>query len=395
MIDLRAMNERVLPMQIHTPLVTSLLQTTASFKILSVCDVGEAFWSIRLADEVTEYFCFLDPRGRAWKFLVAPLGYCNSPAAFNSGLEAILLKAPERYCDDLVCHTDDASSHDTDLRRLFSILRQYRLKLNEKCELFRLKVRFVGHEVSHNVISPILEAETLRNWPLPKTQSGLRSFLGVAAFYKDFVPGLSIIAASLYEITGKNKVFLLEERHVKAFGELKQALLNAVSLRPPSRDPTTRSRLYVDASEVGAGAHLQQLVDGVWYPVAFGTKLWNKRQSLYSAVVREAMAILFGIKWNYRDRCSLFLNTFTKPLDLHMVEDERQRQRFAAACAEQATEIRLNEKSQLVHRRKTLLFLLCTHSKEALYEAPAYILRILLAHRIKAKCGSHVDVDYL
>jgi hypothetical protein len=69
--------------------------------------------------------------------------------------------------------------------------------------------------------------------------------------------------------------------------------------------------LYVDASQVGAGAHLQQLIDGVWHPVGFATKFFNKRQILYSAVFCEALGIIqcirrFGHIFRYRtlDVCS-------------------------------------------------------------------------------------------
>ena len=301
-IDMRELNERVVPMAMHTPLIMSLLEDAAHSRIFSVMDISEAFWTVPIAEEFKDYFAFIDHRQRVWRFEVCPFGFKNSPAIFGNALEKAMHNAPpsaSRYCDDLLCHTDEVEQHDRDIRRLLEIIRAFRLRLNSKSELFRRRVKYVGHWLAHNQIAPILEQDTLRNWPLPTTQTAMRSLLGLANFYKDFVPRLGLICAPLYELTGKGRAYELEDRHVAAFHALVEALLNASSLYPPSRSPGTRTRLYVDASQVGSGAHLQQLIDGKWRPVGFATKLFNKRQSQYSAVVREAIGIVQGIRRFY------------------------------------------------------------------------------------------------
>lgn len=298
-IDMRALNQRVVPILMHTPLIDNLLEDAANSRIFSTLDLSEAFWSVPIAEEYKDWFSFIDHRQRVWRFEVCPFGFTNSPAIFSNALETAMRTVPtssKRYCDDLLCHTDLVDPHETELRLILGMLRKYRLHVNSKSKLFRLRVEYVGHWLSHNAIAPILEHKTLEEWPLPTSQTAMRSLLGFANFHRNFVPRLGVICAPLYELTGKHHPYVLEEKHVAAFHELKAALMRATALHPPSRAPGTRTRLYVDASQVGSGAFLQQLFDGVWYPVGYATKLFNKRQQQYSAIVREALGIVHGIQ---------------------------------------------------------------------------------------------------
>lgn len=123
------------------------------------------------------------------------------------------------------------------------------------------------------------------------------ALLGLANHYRSFIPNLGIICELLYKLTGKDVPFKMGESHIQAFHQLIDAFLHPRCLYPPSRDPHTPTRLYTDASSVGAGAHVPQFIDGEWRPVVFATKLFNARQRQYSAMAREAMGIVFALKY--------------------------------------------------------------------------------------------------
>ena len=155
------------------PLRTRPFHNTVSpnhLRIFSVMDISAAFWTVPIAEEFTDY------RQRVGQFEVCPFGFRNSLAIFSNALDKALSSAPDssvRNCDDIICHTDDIDQHEEDLRALLSIMRRCKLLLNNKSELFRTSVKYVGHMLSHNRICPIIEHDTIRSWPLQTSQSAI------------------------------------------------------------------------------------------------------------------------------------------------------------------------------------------------------------------------------
>ncbi len=142
--------------------------------------------------------------------------------------------------------------------------------------------------------------QAVREYKQPQTKKQVRVFLGLCGYYRRFIPSFSTIANPLTELTRKTKENIVKwDTHCKlAFKSLKKALTQHPVLTPP--DWENQFVLQTDASATGLGYVLSQRnQDGEEHPVAYGSRKLLPREQKYSAIEREALAIVSGIK-HYR-----------------------------------------------------------------------------------------------
>jgi hypothetical protein len=107
-------------------------------------------------------------------------------------------------------YANSLADHDRKLRNVFRRLRRNNLKLQpDKCELQRKEVAFLGHKISENGVEPDnRKVEATQKFPRPNTVRQLKSFLGLAGYYRMFVPHFSKIAAPLHKLLKKDAKFV-------------------------------------------------------------------------------------------------------------------------------------------------------------------------------------------
>jgi hypothetical protein len=156
---------------------------------------------------------------------------------------------------------------------------------------------FTGHVVGKGELRMEDEKlEKIKYAERPKTKKQVRSFLGLAGYYRKFIPNFADIAAPLTDLTKKGSPMNVDwkQEHERAFKVLRDLLTSAPILRLPNLQ--LPFILRTDASDVGVGAMLlQKHSDGV-FPVAFASKKLLQREKNYSVIERECLAIVFGIK---------------------------------------------------------------------------------------------------
>ncbi|KAJ8409555.1 hypothetical protein AAFF_G00229560 [Aldrovandia affinis] len=119
------------------------------------------------------------------------------------------------------------------------------------------EVTFLGHRVGGEGIGTLAEkVQAITGWPTPTNQTQVKSFVGLASYYRRFVRGFSSVAAPLYQLLQKDRDFVWTEQCQEAFSSLQRALSEAPVLSPP--DTTLPFILDTDASGVGAGGVLSQ-----------------------------------------------------------------------------------------------------------------------------------------
>ncbi|XP_070571295.1 uncharacterized protein [Ptychodera flava] len=117
------------------------------------------------------------------------------------------------------------------LEIVFTRLRESGLKLKpSKCSLFQRKVDYLGHRVSaEGVETSPDKTDAVQNWPTPKNVHEVRSFLGLASYYRRFVQNFAAIARPMVQLTEKNRPFLWDDECDTAFETLKNRLVTHLS----------------------------------------------------------------------------------------------------------------------------------------------------------------------
>jgi hypothetical protein len=167
----------------------------------------------------------------------------------NEVLRAFIGKFVVVYFDDILIYSKSMEAHLDHLRASFNALRDARLFGNlEKCIFCTDRVSFLGYVITPQGIEvDQAKVETIQGWPVPKTITQLRSFLGLAGFYHRFVKDFSTIAAPLNALTKGTT-------QENAFTILKDKLTHAPLLQLPDFNKTFE--LECDVSGIGLGGVL-------------------------------------------------------------------------------------------------------------------------------------------
>ena len=173
------------------------------------------------------------------------------------------------------------SEHLNNLRNVFERFRIVNLKLKpEKCYLAGSEVLYLGYVVFREgfLVDPT-KIDEVKNFLQPFDVRSLRSFLGLASYYRRFIENFSSVASSLYKLTRKDVEFLWEPVHHNAFCKLKQLLISAPVLAFP--DFARGFIMETDSSGVGLGAILAQPHDdGMVHPTAYASRTLQQHEKL-------------------------------------------------------------------------------------------------------------------
>ena len=189
-------------------------------------------------------------------------GLTNAPAAFMDLMNRVFKDYLDRFVivfiDDIPIYMCLEEEHKYHLRLVLQRLREHQLyaKLS-KCEFWLPQVAFLGHIVGKDgILVDPSKIEAVKNWPRPASVSEVRSFLGLASYYRRFVEGFSKIAVPLTELTRKSMRFSWSDRCEASFQELKQRLITTPVLSLPRENG--KFVVYCDASKMGLGCVLMQ-----------------------------------------------------------------------------------------------------------------------------------------
>ena len=123
----------------------------------------------------------------------------------------------------------------------------------------------------------------------------VKSFLGLANFYRRHIADMAVISRPLTALTGKEVKFDWTEECEEAFGKVKQRLVSAPVLHPP--DLTKPFQLWTDASERGFGAVLEQKdQEGNCHPIAYASRATNNAERKYAPAELEVAALVFALE---------------------------------------------------------------------------------------------------
>ena len=225
----------------------------------STFDLCSGYHQVLMDDDSRDNTTFVTRKG-TFRFRVMPFWLTGAPATFQRLMDLVMCGLNIDIClvylDDIIVFAVDVTGHLNRLPTVFGRLQAAGLKLKpSKCRLFQRRVTFLGHVVSHQGIETDPEKITsVASWPVPRSLSEVRSFVGLASYYRRFVPGFASIAAPLHALTSKAVKFRWDEHCQTAFEQLKLALTSSRILAMPT--DLDKYILDTNASDTAIGAVL-------------------------------------------------------------------------------------------------------------------------------------------
>ena len=300
--DLRYVNSQTINQALISPRADDSLEMIGEMRpvIFSKMDAQQGYFQIPIREEDRDKVAFLT-RTKKYRYKAMPMGLATSAQAFQAVVNLILqnlqYKCAIPYLDDILCLSPSIDQHFIDLRDIFNALRNGKLKLKKtKCEFFLEELDFLGMKVTTEGIKPSPDkVDKIQSFPTPKNSKDVRSFTGLAQFYRKFIKGFSETARPLFDLLKHNKAFKWTDDCAKAFQTLKDAISNDVVLLYP--DYQKEFHLTTDASGTALGATLSQEKDGELRPVAFGGRSLHDHERNYGATQREMLGVVFAVEY--------------------------------------------------------------------------------------------------
>jgi len=298
-IDYRELNKVTIKNKYPLPRIDDLLDQLIGASVFSKIDLRSGYHQLRVKAEDIPKTAFRTRYGH-YEFLVMPFGLTNAPAIFMDYMNRIFRPYLDKFVvvfiDDILIYSKSEKEHEEHLRIVLGILREKKLfaKLS-KCEFWLSEVKFLGHVISQEgvAVDPS-KVEAVLAWERPSTVSEIRSFLGLAGYYRRFIQGFSQIAYPLTRLTRKGKSFEWDNNCERSFQELKHRLTSAPVLIIP--DPQYVFITYTDASKKGLGCVLMQQ----GRVVAYASRQLKPHEENYPTHDLELAAVIFALKiWRH------------------------------------------------------------------------------------------------
>ncbi|KAI0996107.1 hypothetical protein K3495_g12074 [Podosphaera aphanis] len=300
-VDYRALNAISEKDRYLLPLIKETLRSVSKSTWITKVDVRAAFHKLRIreGDEIKTAF---RTRFGSFEWLVTPFGLQGAPAAFqryvNETLGDLLDSFCTAYLDDILIYTtSNIEDHWRKVKTVFRRLSKAGLTLDpRKCEFAVKRTKYLGFIISlgEGIKVDPEKVQAIKSWEVPTSVKGVRSFLGFANFYRDFIPNFSKIVYPLLDLT-KDRAFLWLDEHEKSFEKLKELFITAPVLA--LYDPDRLTVVEADCSGYVMGACLSQYDHGnTLRPIAYFSRKLSPTESNYEIYDKELLSIISAVK---------------------------------------------------------------------------------------------------
>ena len=325
-VDFRQLNAATIKDAHPLPRIDDLLDALHGARWFSTLDLKSGCWQVPIQERDKEKAAFRTSGGQLFEFNRV----CNAPATFSRLMDRVLAGLHWETClfflDDIIVFAATWEEHLERLRQVFERLRHAKLKLGaEKCTFAAKEVSYLGHHVTEEGLlpNPSLLAAILP----PKNATEVRSFLGLAGYYRRYVKNFAVITGPLHALTRKDPVFHWSSECQDAFGCLKTLLTTSPITAFP--DFSLPFRLYTDASTADLGAILAQLRKGKERIICCASRSLHQVEKAYPATKLECLAIVWAVAKFRPYLMSMPFEVYTDPLRFAVAQN-----RWSAALEE-------------------------------------------------------------
>lgn len=293
--DFRAINAHTIPSQFPLPFINSLYPRIQGKTVYSRIDLRHAYYSLPLDENSIKYTAVSIGTFGQFEFLKASMGLTDAGRCFQKFINIVFAGCEDYfyiYCDDGLIFSCGREEHLKHLEIIFSRIFEFGLVLNiKKCAFFVTSVIFLGVHLSPSGISPLTKRiEAIKNCKRPVRQKDLRSWCGIVAYNRRFLPNAAEKMAPIFDIlqTRGNKLVHWNEKAVAAFEDMKSALCENTLLQHPIVG--AEMHLFSDASVEAAGGTLQQVFQGNTSTIGYFSRRFTAVQKRYSVFTLELLA---------------------------------------------------------------------------------------------------------
>lgn len=300
-VDYRELNSNTLRDHYPLPLISDQIDQLSGGVLYNSLDMAAGFHQIPVESSSIERTAFVTPDG-LFEYLTMPFGLSNASAVYqrciNKALSPLLGNdgVAQVYVDDVLSKCSDVSQGMTYLERIFIALQEAGFSINvEKSAFFKKSIEYLGNIISHGEVRPSpRKVEALVKAAIPTNVKQVRQFNGLAGYFRRFIPNFSRIMIPLYELTKQGAKWEWNERHEEARNIIIQYLTSSPVLTIFQEDAAIE--LYTDASSLGFGAVLIQIIGERRHAVAYMSQRTTEVESRYHSYELETLAVVRAIK---------------------------------------------------------------------------------------------------
>ena len=298
-VDFRALNKNTVADRYPLPLIADEIARLQKARYFISLDMASRFHQIPIHPNSTEYTAFVTPDGQ-YEYVTMPFGLKNALSVFQRAIFNALSDLEYSY---VVVYLDEvliiADSIDQALERLNTVLDalvKAGFSFNfAKCSFLKTSVLYLGYVIHNGEVRPNPgKIHALSSLPAPTTVTQLRQFIGLASYFRKFVPKYSQMMKPLYALTSGNRNMTWTDRHEKIRQQVVSILTDAPVLM--IFDPNYPIELHTDASSEGYGAILMHKVEDKNRVIEYYSKRTTPAESRYHSYELETLAVVNAVK---------------------------------------------------------------------------------------------------
>jgi hypothetical protein len=298
-VDYRSLNDVTVKNKYSMPCIEDLFDPIRGARVFSKIDLRSGYHQMKIRPSDIPKMAFSTRYG-SYEFTVMSFGLTNAPAYFMNLMNKVFMEYLDRFIvvfiDDILIYSKSDGDHEEHLRLVLQKLRDNQLYTKfSKCEFWIDKVPFLGHIISNGGISvDPAKVKEIMAWSIPTKITEIRSFLGLAGYYRRFSEGFSKIAKSMTLLLEKGREFKWDEKCQESFDQLKKRLMSPLVL--DMLDLQKGFKIYCDACGQGLGCVLMQ--EG--HAIAYASRQLRKHELNYPTHDLEMAVVVHTLKiWRH------------------------------------------------------------------------------------------------
>jgi hypothetical protein len=298
-VDYRPLNEVTIKNKYPLPRIDILFDQLTGARVFSKIDLRSGYHQIRIRPEDIPKTTFATQYG-LFEYLVMSFGLTNAPAHFTYLMNSVFMPELDKFVvvfiDDILIYSKNEEEHARHLRIVLTRLREHQLYAKfSKCAFWLEEIQFLGHVLSTKGIAvDPSKVKDILEWKPPTTVHQVRSFLGLAGYYRRFILDFSKLVKPITSLLKNDTKFIWSSKCNEAFEQLKVLLTTALVLAQPNIEKPFD--VYCDASGSGLGCVLMQ--EG--RVIAYASRQLRRHEEHYPTHDLELAAVVHALKiWRH------------------------------------------------------------------------------------------------